>query len=418
MPQLLENAIVRILDEERNIYGAGFLASDGIIVTCEHVLHPFTQGLTSGDRSGSREYWVEFVAKKGSFIKAFRIEGESDRLGDTQAEGSKPDLAVLRLQEPAPKGCCWALLANSPEWDQKIKAMGFPPRTPSGEWAEGKLQGHNIDGLFQIVCEPTGYQIIQGYSGTPVLNQENSKVLGIVVTAASDPKGRTAFMLPSHVIRDRLRNLGISTDESKFDSYKFDIFVSYRRKGPALRFVKNMLYPLLSEWLDSLMIERDPSIFVDDFSEEKPGLTYPTHLQQSLQQSRLLLAVLSPSYFRSPWCQVEWSSMRARMKFMKFDPAKLDSVVIYPLKFCDGRHYDDRIIDLKPLVKDLSNWSYTAPQFKTSDPYLEFEKEIKKICEELSDCIQSPPNLVTNWPISEPDKLERSERTFSEIPRM
>jgi hypothetical protein len=50
----------------------------------------------------------------------------------------------------------------------------------------------------------------------------------------------------------------------------------------------------------------------------------------------------------------------------------------------------------------MSEWATSAPAFKFSPSFLDFEKEMKKLCEELAKMILTAPVWQDNWPIITP----------------
>jgi TIR domain len=85
-------------------------------------------------------------------------------------------------------------------------------------------------------------------------------------------------------------------------SSEIDIYVSYAR--PDHEFVE-VLHERLSENL-SLLADGYLAIFLDQ-TAISPGTDFKKELQRALAEARAMLAVVSPSYFRSEWAKGEFS---------------------------------------------------------------------------------------------------------------
>ena len=96
--------------------------------------------------------------------------------------------------------------------------------------------------------------------------------------------------------------------------YKYHIFISYRRAGEAGEWVHNHFFPVLKGRLESMLPE-EPKIFIDENIEK--GSKWPEKLAQALHQSRCMIAVWSPGYFRSTWCVAEWETLLARERTIR-----------------------------------------------------------------------------------------------------
>ena len=92
------------------------------------------------------------------------------------------------------------------------------------------------------------------------------------------------------------------------ENYRYDVFLSYRRRWPVDDWVKHHFYPALKGWLGE-SLQREPDIFFDAESINT-GTDWPTELQQAHTHSRCLLPVWTRLYFASKWCSAEWRSVR------------------------------------------------------------------------------------------------------------
>jgi TIR domain len=197
-------------------------------------------------------------------------------------------------------------------------------------------------------------------------------------------------------------------------SYLHDLFLSYSRKEPVLRWVRYFFRPVLEEWLRESMGE-EPHIFRDEESLAT-GTTWPLALQQGLHRSRVIVAVLSPSYTRSPWCCAEWSSFRHRERQLGLRTQAIPGGLIYPVCFhnCASLPTDFRDIQ----HKDLSPWNLAYPAFRDSTPYGDFLSVMQGIANELAALIQSVPAWQDDFPILLPETAEGIRKVAMEVPRL
>src|SRR5271157_4467432 len=93
--------------------------------------------------------------------------------------------------------------------------------------------------------------------------------------------------------------------------YMHDIFLSYTNRDPVGPWVRNHFHRLLKSWLSNYW-GQEPEIFID--RDLETGVRWPDALREHLLHSKLVVAVLSPPYFRSRWCLAEWQSMLNRQE--------------------------------------------------------------------------------------------------------
>ena len=180
--------------------------------------------------------------------------------------------------------------------------------------------------------------------------------------------------------------------------YDYDIFISYRHKGPAYSWVTEYFHPLLEQWLpESMPVEYDAKIFID--SQIETGAEWPAKLRQALRTSRCLLPILSPEYFRSKWCQAELQTMRQREHLLGLRTDEDSSGLIYAVVFAGPKLLPPEVQTIQP--KDMSQWATTYSDFRRSQKFESFESEMKRICEEISQIVQRAP-AWQDWPVITP----------------
>lgn len=183
--------------------------------------------------------------------------------------------------------------------------------------------------------------------------------------------------------------------------YEYDIFISYRRQGPALSWVKEYFHPMLEQWLpEHVPSTYEPKIFID--SQIETGEEWPAKLRHALKTSRCVLPVLSPEYFRSNWCKAELASMRNREAALQMRTEQNSGGLIYAAIFASPDLLPD---DVRKHIQyiDLSAWATNQANFRESKRFETFEEKVKLICQELWKMIQRAPTWE-EWPIVTPDE--------------
>ena len=137
--------------------------------------------------------------------------------------------------------------------------------------------------------------------------------------------------------------------------YEWDVFVSYPRHGQVGRWVHNHFSPVLRECLDSVLPQQ-PRMFIDDGIAT--GQIWSNELRHALLHSRLLVAVWTPPFFRSPWCMTEWESMLAREAVLA--GGRPPRGLVYPIVFSDGDHFAPRAKQTQ-YRRDLTAFAYPYP---------------------------------------------------------
>ncbi|MEM9272731.1 MAG: toll/interleukin-1 receptor domain-containing protein [Cyanobacteria bacterium P01_F01_bin.143] len=197
--------------------------------------------------------------------------------------------------------------------------------------------------------------------------------------------------------------------------YEYDIFLSYRRRNPVKGWVENHFYPLLRDWLPHVM-PRKPKIF-RDFDQIETGSQWALKIKQALKTSRCLVSVCSPDYFRSPWCQAEFYSMMKRENIVGLRTEDRPNGLIYPVRYSDGEHFPPEVKQMQ--MKDLSKWRSPSPVFAESIHFLDLEKQVQSITEELWEMINNVPQWQEDWPIITPEAYSNEDDNIQvKIPRL
>lgn len=193
MPLEPRLGIVRILKPTGGTAGAGFVVSaDGLIATCAHVVEAC--------RPASRQDLPEKVTV---LFLATNHKQEVRVLREHWLPREQGDVAILRLEEELPDGVEALPLGSSTDTrGHHFRAYGFPgTKTQDLRAGEGAI----FEVLPRInnsrVLQLESSQITQGFSGSPVWDEQTQRVVGMVSDIAlPDEHGRgrdTAFATPS-----------------------------------------------------------------------------------------------------------------------------------------------------------------------------------------------------------------------------
>jgi len=186
--------------------------------------------------------------------------------------------------------------------------------------------------------------------------------------------------------------------------YHFDAFVSYRRRTPVLDWVRNHFKPKLEQWLPLFMARQTPRkirIAIDTEIIETGDAWLPK-LGQSLRDSRTLIAIWSHEYFRSHWCMAELTSMLERESRLGLQTDEKTSGLIYPICYEDSKS-----LRLKPEYRrkernDLHDWNTPDLIMQATPAYVEFDKKMQQVCQQLASMILKAPRWRPDWPLIEP----------------
>ncbi len=180
--------------------------------------------------------------------------------------------------------------------------------------------------------------------------------------------------------------------------YKWDVFISYRRREPVRSWVQEHFYQRLCEWLPEKMT-REPSIFIDEQIET--GTPWREELRDALQTSRLLLPIWSPSYFRSAWCTAEWHTMLAREQQLGLGVESTPKGLIYPIVFDSSELFPDDACKIQ--YRDFSPWNINFKGFEFTAAYGPFVREIQHVATDLGQLLSQAPLWEPHWPVLTPE---------------
>jgi hypothetical protein len=202
MSSPIESSIVRIRLSANNqiIVGVGFQIDQGYVLTCAHVITQALGIAEDSDIPKETEISLDYpFINQGSLLllKAHVVSMHTGR-----------DVAVLRLLNGL-QGTHTASIAHEKDLlRHSFCVFGVPKGRDDGVWATGIINRPNAKGLLQIEdTKKTGYPVQQGFSGSPVWDENLGAVIGMVVKAETDPNIKAAYILPAYLLLSILTEL-------------------------------------------------------------------------------------------------------------------------------------------------------------------------------------------------------------------
>lgn len=180
--------------------------------------------------------------------------------------------------------------------------------------------------------------------------------------------------------------------------YEFDVFLSYSRKGSSPRWVHNHFLPKLRDCLTD-EIGYVPRVYADH--EAEPGSVWPARSARMLSRSKILVAIYSPQYFRSHWCQAEWKSMAAREEVLGLATPELPNGLIFPVLYSDSHNFPEHGLDR--AWHDMKGLDNPDLMFQQSHDWMEFHRRMRSIAVEVEQMLRNVPPWRPDWPIVRPD---------------
>ncbi len=210
MSEQLKASIVRIFlkgDEhtaEHIAVGVGFLIPDKNILTCAHVVVQ-ALGLRDASRMPEADLCLDFPFVASDKLFKARVVCWQPKNED--------DIAVLELEKlPPVMARPVRLVAAQDLWGHSFRAFGFPVDYDKGVWATGVLRQEHIGRWVQIeALHVPGYRIVQGFSGTPVWDEQLDGVVGMVVESDKQASTKAAYIIPTALLVQAWPGLGQQT---------------------------------------------------------------------------------------------------------------------------------------------------------------------------------------------------------------
>ncbi|MBN2089924.1 toll/interleukin-1 receptor domain-containing protein [candidate division KSB1 bacterium] len=175
-------------------------------------------------------------------------------------------------------------------------------------------------------------------------------------------------------------------------AYKYDVFLSYPH-GLAEQWVVNYFLTLFKWHLEG-SLGRSPEIFIDREGIAS-GDSWPLRLKKAISLSRSLVAIWTPSYFRSKWCMHEINLMLRRETDEGFRTPENPDGLILPVCISDGQTFPEFAKNIQ--YSDFRDFMLIGPAFEQSIIYIEFQKKIRGWSEDVADAIEHAPAWKASW---------------------
>lgn len=197
--EALAAAVVRVRGPGGELAGAGFLVAPELVLTCAHVVNDALDRPREDEVATGTEVFVDLpFAEGGSAAEVERwVPVRSDQTGD---------IAVLRLRAAIPGTRPLNMADTERVWGHDVRVPGFPRRSPGGVWHYGRLRGGTAEGWVQLSqADPHGVPVEEGFSGSPVWDEQLRAVAGMVVVI--QPGGVRQSLIPTRTLVAELPEL-------------------------------------------------------------------------------------------------------------------------------------------------------------------------------------------------------------------
>lgn len=229
--------------------------------------------------------------------------------------------------------------------------------------------------------------------------------------------------------------------------YKYYAFISYKREDEEwAKWLQNKLeYFKLPININSGKDEFIRPVF-RDITDLRPG-SLPERIREALDESKFLIAVCSPRYSKSPWCDAEVRHFKETGRIRNVIPFIIDGKPYseyeecFPLSLVELRGTENELLgaDIRTLSSEYALVQVVATMFGVDvdsiwGRYLKDEEERKIKLKEQNDFLMSlqsrivagkAKELITQWPYDEktagklmlevlPSNFENPERPWVE----
>ncbi|WP_326571545.1 trypsin-like peptidase domain-containing protein [Actinacidiphila glaucinigra] len=198
--EALAAAVVRVKGPGGELAGAGFLVAPDLVLTCAHVVSDALGRPREDEVEAGTEVYVDlpFASGGGAADVERWVPVREDQTGD---------IAVLRLRAAIPGAHPVHMADTERVWGHDVRVPGFPRRSPGGVWHYGRLRGVTAEGWVQLSqADPHGVPVEEGFSGSPVWDEQLRAVAGMVVVI--QPGGvQQSFLVPTRTLVSELPDL-------------------------------------------------------------------------------------------------------------------------------------------------------------------------------------------------------------------
>jgi len=203
------SAIARCLGTNRKHKGTSFRVGKDYVPTCAHVVRQClgiskkTDEVSTAEVTG-KTMEIVFLTDSMSF-HVVEVVPDLWRFGGE-------DIAVLKLSQSVPDSVAVLFLTQGQEfWHHQFQVFGFPEGRWDGRWATGEILGVQ-PGSGRVQLEGTknqGLGIQEGFSGSPVWDENLGGVVGMTVARDEDEPTKIGFMIPYEKLKTVLEAIAL-----------------------------------------------------------------------------------------------------------------------------------------------------------------------------------------------------------------
>lgn len=176
--------------------------------------------------------------------------------------------------------------------------------------------------------------------------------------------------------------------------YKFDVFISYARRGSVQKWLLNHFHSKLVECLEDQLAPA-PKVYLDRTMPK--AVHWPSNLQNALRHSKIMLQLLTPWYFESQWCMAEWKSMLARQEALGIANTDRSQGLVYSILYSDSENFPNEGREV--AWWDFKPFANPDPVYQTTGEYVGFHREVTKLAADLVQLLQQVPPWQPDWPV-------------------
>ncbi|OLF12323.1 hypothetical protein BLA60_10150 [Actinophytocola xinjiangensis] len=176
--------------------------------------------------------------------------------------------------------------------------------------------------------------------------------------------------------------------------YKFDVFISYCRRGNVRKWLENHFYQTLVDCLSD-QLAAAPTVYVDWAMPR--GVHWPSELKKAVRHTKIMVPVFNPPYFESRWCMAEMRSMRERERMLGLRSVEKPQTLLYPILFADSVNFPPESRELS--WQDFKEHAHPHPSFQDTVEYLPFHKRVVAFAEDLAELLAQVPEWRPEWPV-------------------
>ncbi|ROP38194.1 TIR domain-containing protein [Saccharothrix texasensis] len=179
--------------------------------------------------------------------------------------------------------------------------------------------------------------------------------------------------------------------------YKFDLFISYARRGSVQKWLLNHFHQKLLECLAD-QLAPTPTVYVDRTMSR--AVHWPSSLQHALRHSKIMIQLLTPHYFQSRWCRAEWYSMLEREKVLGIANPGQPMGLIYPILYSDSDNFPPE--GKERSWQNFKEFANPDPPYQETREFIHFHREVNRVAADLVELLHQVPPWRDDWPDVDP----------------